>query len=159
MQGQVLALLGRAKAYGEVPEAVRAQIAADTTKVAAYLADKPWLAPSREEDPDVADSPERAVLHELVHAVDFPQFVAALIAGVFQAIVNASIQQMHAYAELVASAVKVVDAFLETEDCDEDGDEKKQQAAAAARPLARQRQQQLATMVLMGINRIVVTDG
>jgi hypothetical protein len=38
---------------------------------------------------------------EMIQKVDFPQFVAGLIDGVFNAIVNSSIKQMEAYAELV----------------------------------------------------------
>jgi hypothetical protein len=77
-------------------------------------------------------------------SVQFPDFVADLVAGTFEAIVGASIQQMRAYADLVADATASVEAFA---------------AEAASKPAARQRQQLLATMVLMGINRIVVTSG
>lgn len=69
--------------------------------------------------------------------VDIPEFVADLIDGVFQAIVNASIEQMEAYGDLLKDATKSVAEF--------EGSSR--------------RQQRLATMVLMGINRIVVTDG
>lgn len=41
--------------------------------------------------------------------VDFPEFVANLITGVFQAIVNATVQQVREYAGLVASLSKSVD--------------------------------------------------
>jgi hypothetical protein len=73
----------------------------------------------------------------IVGDVDFPEFVADLIGGVFEAMVDVSIQQMDAYADLLKNVARGVDGF--------DGS-------------ARGRQQ-VATMVLMGINRIVVTDG
>jgi hypothetical protein len=86
----------------------------------------------------------------LVQAVDFPTFVADLIQGTFQAIVDATIEQMEAYTQLLESVAKSVDEFMHDLVCD---DEK------TRRKLAASRQQTLATMVLMGINRIVVTEG
>ena len=147
---EVRALLRRAPAYRELSDATRAQVAADTTKIAESLADKGWLTHS-EGHAGAGAAPVPDALRELLEEVDFPAFVASLVKGVFGAIVDASIQQMQAYAELVASISKQLDDF--TEDKDEHG-----HARAAAGTLARQRQQQLATMVLMGINRIVVTS-
>ena len=83
-------------------------------------------------------------------AVDFPTFVADLIQGTFQAIVDATVEQMEAYTQLLESVAKSVDEFMHDLVCD---DEK------TRRKLAASRQQTLATMVLMGINRIVVTEG
>lgn len=102
--------------------------------------------------------------------VDFPRFVADLVHGTFEAIVDASIQQMEAYAELVAAVAQSVDRFLEANVSDDDvrawldrtlpgiggaGEEATAALAAAAarRSLAKHRQQLLATMVLMGVNR------
>jgi hypothetical protein len=145
---------------------------------------------------------------ELVESVDFPKFVGGLIQNVFQAIVDASIQQMQAFGELLAAAAKSVDEFASDHISDaqardhianrypgavqvvagEDGaprlgpgpradqvnvgsafgvsgvdlsDEDSEQTLvnAAKLQMARQQQQQLSVMVLMGINRIVVTDG
>ncbi len=79
-----------------------------------------------------------------VDAVDFPGFVRDLIKGTFDAILDVSTQQMEAYLDLLREATKSVDEFLAGID-DEDK--------------ARERQRLLATMVLMGINRIVVEDG
>jgi hypothetical protein len=79
---------------------------------------------------------------ELARSVDFPTFVTDLIKGVFEAIVNISIRQMEAYAELLRNIAKPVDEFLRDNEVSGDGS-----------------QQQLATMVLMGINRLVVTKG
>lgn len=58
-------------------------------------------------DPAVRDAAARAV--ELVAEVDFPDFVSGLIEGTFHAIVDASIEQMRAYAELVKGVVASVD--------------------------------------------------
>ncbi|HSO32889.1 MAG TPA: hypothetical protein VLT33_10235, partial [Labilithrix sp.] len=153
-----------------------------------------------------------AVARSTLNAIDFPSFVASLIQGTFQAIVDASIQQMEAYAELLKNAATTIDAFSADHVTDgmardyladrydgvfeRDTSGTKPQlkvtqgaGAGAALPtffgdlgigsaddldtatvedkvvpatrrmLAEQRQQTLATMVLMGINRIVVSDG
>ncbi len=148
----------------------------------------------------------------LVQTVDFPEFVSSLIQGVFQAIVDASIQQMQAYGELLAATAKSVGEFAsdhfsddqvrqqiasrypslvkierssesgggtklvaneDAEDLsalkqatrsnetisfsDESGEQKF--IAAAKLEMARQRQKLMALMVMLGINRIVVTNG
>lgn len=151
-------------------------------------------------------------LASVIDAVDFPQFCASLIEGVFNAIVQTSIQQMEAYATMVANVSKSVDQYMQDNvsqeqamdqmvsgnsdlfeqdwsgdapsiaprsDANEDqmggflqslglpfdldpGDEEvmQQQIVPAVRKnMAMDRQKLLATMVLMGINRIVVTDG
>jgi len=147
-----------------------------------------------------------------LNAINFPEFVASLIKGTFQAIVDASIQQMEAYADLLKNVATTVDRFmgdnvsegvardyladqydgflirdtaggkpklrvnpqrqagdempsffkdLGFESPDQIDDEALEQVAvpAARRSLAERRQQTLATMVLMGINRIVVDEG
>jgi hypothetical protein len=161
---------------------------------------------------------------DLVTKVDFPKFVGGLIQNVFQAIVDASMQQMAAYGELLANVAKTVDQFardnisennardwlsdrypdalgIDEESMSssfaegeapqpspqltvtaEDGEgalvrisndlglakpitdisdpAQEQRLVQAARlEIARGRQQLLASMVLLGINRIVVTDG
>jgi hypothetical protein len=117
-------------------------------------------------------------LATIIDAVDFPEFVAALIEGTFQAIVDSSIQQMKAYSELIKDVASSVEAFAKDNvSADSARDRlikkyapllgaawppKRKRASAKkkrARRLAPARQQLLATMVLMGINRIVVTDG
>jgi hypothetical protein len=159
----------------------------------------------------------------ILDKVNFPDFCAKLIQGVFHAIVQSSIEQMEAYGRLVASVSKSLNEFrdenvsdnqgrdhlveqfpdmfkLGTSDggdfmgttgnsaprvqlrdgVDEDSalkrvnaglptpvqsldlsDEDNENALvqSARTQLATSRQQLLATMVLMGINRIVVTDG
>jgi hypothetical protein len=52
-----------------------------------------------------------AVAADVVQAVNFPGFVAGLIHGTFQAIVDATVQQLREYADLVANLSKSVDAF------------------------------------------------
>jgi hypothetical protein len=144
----------------------------------------------------------------MVKEVDFPAFVSSLVKGTFNAVVDASIQQMKAYGELVNSVAMSISEFRDQnvevaegqkhlaskypnvfemvqgklqvkEDFDsesmpdfqaelgvsqpiEDLDEEGSIDAlitAARTELARGRQQLLATTILMGINRIIVTDG
>ena len=78
---------------------------------------------------------------ELTGAADFPAFVSDLLGGVFEAIVNASVEQMEAYTRLLEGATSAVDDFVE---------------GVASQRLAHQRQKLLATMVLMGISRVKV---
>jgi hypothetical protein len=92
------------------------------------------------------DSLVRMTSHAAVgraDVVDFPAFVAELMQGVFEAIVNASIRQMEAYADLL----------------DQVGQSLDQAPKRGGSASSRSRQQLVATMVLMGINRIVVTKG
>jgi hypothetical protein len=105
----------------------------------------------------------------VVREVDFPAFVRDLIHGTFDAIVDASIRQMEAYAELVAALARSVDRFVEENVSDDDSrawldstlpgiDGAGEVTAALAldaarRNIAKDRQQLLATMVLMGVNR------
>lgn len=150
----------------------------------------------------------------LVNEVDFPAFVGGLIQNVFVTIVHTSIEQMRAYAELVANVAKsaeeymnenigvgqgrdyLVDRFpdlldvdvdengnsrLRQKDTDNEGgllevqqtigmtgdpiedlsedDQELRLVNAARLMMAKSRQQLLASMVMLGINRIVVTDG
>ncbi|MEM6896078.1 MAG: hypothetical protein AAF576_01790, partial [Pseudomonadota bacterium] len=53
------------------------------------------------------------VAADTLGAIDFPSFVASLIQGTFQAIVDSSIQQMEAYSQLLASVAKTVDQFMD----------------------------------------------
>ncbi len=50
-------------------------------------------------------------IRETLGGVDLPVFVASLGQGTFHAIVDASIQQMEAYRELLAAVVKTVGEF------------------------------------------------
>ncbi|KQR13084.1 MULTISPECIES: hypothetical protein [Xanthomonas] len=49
----------------------------------------------------------------MVNEVDFPGFVAQLVHGTFDAIVDASIRQMESYSSMVAAVSKTVDQFTE----------------------------------------------
>lgn len=166
--------------------------------------------PAEEFSPRAASQVAR-VTEQTLNAIAFPRFVADLIKGTFQAIVDASIQQMEAYGNLLANVAKTVDQFMadnitdnaardyladsypgtfriETgensahlrvregagdrpvpdfksalnlpEDVDLDDDAAEEVLVPAARRrLAQNRHQMLSTMVLLGINRIVVTSG
>ncbi len=151
------------------------------------------------------------VTRDTLDAIDFPNFVADLIRGTFDAIVTSSIQQMEAFGELLANVAKTVDQFMadnitdnqardylaarypghvvvdtagpapqarardgagdlarpdlrtdlgveEDVDIDDEAIETVL-VPAARRQLAQSRHQVLSTMVLMGINRIIVTSG
>lgn len=152
------------------------------------------------------------VARATLSAIDFPSFVGSLIQGTFQAIVDASIQQMEAYAELLKNVAGTIDSFMDDhvsegsakdyladkysgflvrdtssnrpvlkvnpdhpddapmpsffqglgfESPSDIDDEAMDNVVVPAtrRTMAEQRQQTLATMVLMGINRIVVDKG
>jgi hypothetical protein len=148
--------------------------------------------------------------------VDFPAFVASLVHGTFDAIVDSSIRQMESFAELVAAVAKPLEQFTaenvtdnqardylvgqypqdvglskdggsptlipatkkpagdEDEDTSSpawlseyglDGEEitsellEQQVLPHAREAVAKQRLQTLSTMVLLGMNRVVVKDG
>ncbi|MBC7898741.1 MAG: hypothetical protein H7070_01690 [Saprospiraceae bacterium] len=174
--------------------------------VARAAADPP---PAAEEFSPRAASQVAKITRETLNAIAFPTFVADLIKGTFQAIVNASIQQMEAYGNLLANVAKTVDQFMgdnitdnqardyltsrypshfkvetsenaarvRAKDTDmpppdfktdlgisqdvsiDDDAAEEVLVPAARRKLAQQRHSMLSTMVLMGINRIVVTSG
>ncbi|HMQ94235.1 MAG TPA: hypothetical protein PKA33_03000 [Amaricoccus sp.] len=159
----------------------------------------------------VAASNVARITEDTLNAIAFPTFVADLIKGTFQAIVDASIQQMEAYAELLSNVSKTVDQFMSDNITDnnardwlagaypqvirldtsggqprlvptpnagdaaqpnfrgdlnlsedvtvDDSSIEEVLVPAARRRIAQSRQQTLATMVLMGMNRIVVTRG
>ena len=215
-------LLEASPGFRALPPDEQRRIARDTVRVAAYMADPDGLVSREFRAPLLRARPARssggltvklgrtlqggtAALDGLMNGMDFPDFVAALIHGVFNAIVGASIQQIQAYAALVADVAASVAEFMAENISDqaardtlgqefpelfcrtkankaglawrpdaEPGAWLRLQAAlglhklepdlrrvvaAARRRLARNRQQTLATIVLMGINRIVVTDG
>jgi hypothetical protein len=155
VRSQVKALLTRSPAFRSLPPDVRREIARDTVKVANYL----------------AGSPTRRGADKPVGEVDFPDFVSSLIKGVFDAIVDGSIKQMEAYAELVAGVTKSLHEFSNANISDNAARDhlldrlphffSSSRGKAKRLPvrLATNRQKLLATMMLMGINRIVVTDG
>ncbi len=198
----------------QVPVLVRETIApiaqAAAAPVARAQADPP-PGPAPDEFSPRAAREAAKITRESLKAVEFPTFVADLIRGTYNAVVDASIKQMEAYAELIANVAKTVDQFMADNitdnqardylasqypghfkvDIDNDaptlrvrdgaGDRAKPDlktdlelpedvelsddsaestlVPAARRKLARGRQQMLSAMVMMGVNRIVVTSG
>jgi hypothetical protein len=152
-------LLEDSPSFSKLPATTRTNIARDTARLAGYLADVPE---------------GTSAFPRLIEEVNFPAFVANLINGVFEAIVDGSIRQMKAYAELVAAVSKTLDQFRDENLTDKQARDhltetfpkffkpdrriKVQKPRLLKKPVS-SRQQLLATMVLMGINRIVVTDG
>lgn len=234
VRDRVREMLMSTPAFRKMPEPQRRELAQGMVRVASYIVggEHGDNAPSNalvgtalanDKRPDTASGDMKnsgaaaataggAALADLVSKVDFPKFVAGLVDGVFNAIVNASIKQMEAYAELVKNVAKSVDEFMkdnvsenqardyladkypdQLEINTQSGDPRvalrpgaddaqmpdffadlglpapsgsvddqaveEQLVPAARRRLAMDRQQMLATMVMMGINRIVVTDG
>jgi hypothetical protein len=238
----VRGLLQRSEAFNALPEDKRRQLAHDLVQIGSYLAE-PDGQRLRQQSPQV-----RALAGEmkpqqfgqatkagvenmvgLIQGVNFPGFVSGLIQGVFHSIVDSSIQQMEAYAKLVADVSKSLNQFRDDNTTDNQGrdhlidqfpdlfelstgddafgdfgsfggddgassqprvtlregidersavdrlnrslpldrpltslDDEVVEALlvpAARTTIATGRQQLLATMVMMGINRIVVTDG
>jgi hypothetical protein len=240
-RGAVRELLQRSRAYNALPEAQRRQLAHDLVQIGSYLAEPDGvrlaqqsarvqaLAGNSAPQPQQFGQAVKAGVDNmvsLVKGVDFPGFVSGLIQGVFHSIVDSSIQQMEAYAKLVADVSKSLNQFRDDNTTDNQGrdhlveqfpdifeittggdafgdfgsdgdapiqprvavregvDEKTALdrinrsmpldkpltglddelveallVPAARTQLATGRQQLLATMVMMGINRIVVTDG
>ena len=102
---QVRQLLESSPSYRSLPPEKRREIARDTIRVASYLVDPHRLVSQEFANPVLAPN-------DLLSATTFPAFVSGLIDGVFGAIVNASIQQMEAYADLVARAAASVSEFM-----------------------------------------------
>jgi hypothetical protein len=160
----VRTLLSRSAAFGSLSPAVQARVARDMADIADYLA-----APERTE-----------ASASLVAEVDFPAFVADLIGGVFGAVVDASVRQMEAYADLIAAVAASVDEFRDEGVTDVQARERlcerfpalcettttvgetpapRRNAVAGhtGRRLATTRQQLLATMMTTAVRRIVAS--
>lgn len=241
VRSRVRDLLKNSRAFSELPTEKKRELANDMVKVAHYIVggkdgknvptvaelaapnqtgsaalptDRPKAPTDTASDDLNANAAKQGgqVLVDTVKGVDFPKFVAGLIDGVFSAIVDSSIKQMEAYAELVKNVSKSVDQYMKdnvTEnqsrdylanrypdhlELDLNGEQPKvktkdgydensmpdffndlglsmpmdnfdddaveeQLVPAARKRMAMDRQQLLATMVLMGINRLVVTNG
>lgn len=159
-----------------------------------------------EERPGAVNQVAR-LTQDTIRAVAFPVFVADLIRGTFNAIIQANIQQLEQFGRLLENVTKTVDEFMADNitdnqardwlqqrypdhirvkegkagpaegaderpapdlrrdlnlsgdvSFDEDSIEEKL-VPAARRRLAESRLQMLSTMVLMGVNRIIVTGG
>jgi hypothetical protein len=231
VRAQVKDILTRSQAFRNLPKDRQLALAKDMVKVAHFIVGDTepntpravtFAGPGEQPDPAGQTSGDRfkaeaarqgtLAFTEQIEDVNFPQFVASLVDGVFTAIVDSSIKQMEAYAELVKNVSKSVDQYMKDnitpnqgrdylatrypdhlevdlageapklkprEGHDEDSlpdffadlglkapvtslDEnvvEEQLVPAARRRMAMDRQQMLATMVLMGINRLIVTDG
>lgn len=207
---EVRRLLEASPAYRGLPPERQRELAEGMVRIGAYLAEPEGMRAQRLAGAITTVPAQAAGRTDLLAAVNFPEFVAALIQGVFQSIVDASIKQMEAYGDLVKGVAQTVDEFAARGISDEDargwlagtypeclerdarsgglrlrpgvdcaealprlrllplpgllrklGPEEieKKLVPAARRRLAAGRQRLAATMVLMGINRIVVTDG
>lgn len=194
----------------ETPDQLRAGLRAGQDRPDQAPASQAPARPAAPRPPGTEVLGERA--RNALEAVDFPAFVAGLVEGTFQAIVDASAQQVRQYAELVASLAQSVGDFSRHNVSDNQardhlvekhpesltlvlpapgepgsprvalrrgadpspewlaeyglaGEDLSEEAIegplldAARRTLAEARMQTLATMVLMGINRVVVEDG
>src|SRR4051812_12507279 len=165
---RVRRILAASAEFRALPPARQDKLTRDMVRAGAAAARA--LARRRAGDPAALEEPAGPAnpaveppANDLVESVDFPTFVAGLIQGTFEAIVDASIRQMSAYTELLRNVAKSVDEFMHDNDIqNQDGGDlpvEHGKIDSARRRLAAQRQQLLATMVLMGINRLVVTDG
>ncbi|MEC7670445.1 MAG: hypothetical protein VX622_15350 [Pseudomonadota bacterium] len=186
------------------PDAAPVPMAVDTAN------SKPVAKPMATGDFNPAAANQVAsVTESTLNAIAFPTFVADLIKGTFNAIIDASIQQMEAFGELLSNVAKTVDDFMadnitdnnardwvtgafparytlnasgdgpqlepsedltdeeasrmrRTLNLGEDADLSDVESVvvpAARRHIAQSRQQMLSSMVLMGINRVIVTRG
>ena len=103
-------LLQQCPAYLALPAQDRLLFAEQIRKIARFLADGNGLTAKCPMGFIRAERDTPAA--EWISSVNFPAFVAGLLNGVFHAIVNSSIEQMQAYAELMANAAKQVDQFM-----------------------------------------------
>jgi hypothetical protein len=235
VRSQVDALLTSSPSFHELSAGEQRRLSENLTKIAAYSAElirDDWYQSERigqrpivrkkeiietptasaQATADDGFNPSAAnqigrVTKETLNAIAFPTFVADLIKGSFNAIVQSSIQQMEAYMKLLENVSKTVDQFMQDNISDNqakdylvqsypehldisqgnivlrDGADEKAPpnfqrdlnlpqnvgldesaieevlVPAARRRLAQTRHQMLSTMVMMGINRIVVTGG
>lgn len=101
-------LLREAPAFQALSVGRRHEVATDLAVIAKFLAPEPG--PPRAGKGSRATQGRRGpVAAVLVKEIDFPEFVRALVKGSFQAVVDASLQQMEAYAALLASVARSVD--------------------------------------------------
>lgn len=72
----------------------------------------PATAPAAAPKPQATETIARRA-GAMVNEIDFPGFVAQLVHGTFDAIVDASIRQMESYSSLVSAVAKTLDQFTE----------------------------------------------
>lgn len=92
---QIRGHLARSGSFGKLPASRRLALASDMAAVVASLIE--------DVDPTSAAG--------LIAEIDFPGFVSDLIQGTFQAVVDASIRQMEAYADLVRDVASELDGM------------------------------------------------
>ena len=108
---EVQRLLETSPAYRALPAGEQQELAGDMVRIGFYLAEPDGIRANELTGAVVAVPAEIAAGRSFLAAVNFPAFVAALIDGVFQSIVDSSIEQMRAYGNLVSSVAKTVDGF------------------------------------------------
>ncbi|MEM6896872.1 MAG: hypothetical protein AAF576_05800 [Pseudomonadota bacterium] len=135
-------VLRRSRTFQQLAPERQAQVMADTDKVIGYLADagagealgllphpssatqstgaRSLATGGQPSDADFTRGMSEAFT-DTIRQVDFPGFVAELIQGVFQAVVDSSIQQMEAYAELISNVSKSVDQYMKDNISEEQG--------------------------------------
>ena len=207
----VRTILDASPAFNVLSVDARREIAESAVRIGAYLAEPDGLR-ANSLPGALAAVPIRSsagVQKDFLNDVNFPEFVQSLIQGVFAAIVNSSVQQMQAYADLFRDVAATVDQFAQDSVTDDDGRDwllamhpallerdhvssglrissnqdsaqllqrvglhaadaaraasdsnqvDKALVLAARQKIAVSRQQIIATTLLIGINRIVVSD-
>ncbi len=114
-------------------------------------------------------------VQQLIEEVDFPHFVATLIQGVFDAVVNASIEQMKSYEQLLKDVARATDQFArdnvsgeqtrewltekypdpgDDSDDETDGSDKRKRLVPSRRLTATERQRLIVRVTLAGVARI-----
>lgn len=96
VRASVRGVLDRSPAFRALGETTQHQLAADMVTVASRL---------------ILSADMGGQFAAAVQAVDFPEFVAGLVNGVFDAAVHTSIDQMEAYADLVRHVALSVSDF------------------------------------------------
>jgi hypothetical protein len=196
IRARVRNLLSRSPSFAALEERQRESLAQDMVKVAAYIVEgkgsatvptsvtitrkntltrSKGSARARVKVSDTSSVPANTQhFLNFSNQIDFPDFVAGLINGVFESIVDASIEQMRAYAELLKNVAASIDEFVEdnstkddSRDClsiqstqdRENTADQEPLVPADRRRLALDRQESIATQIMMGIHRIVATQG
>jgi hypothetical protein len=101
-------LLHSSPAYRALDEAARRKLATDTVAVTTFLSPQP--SPPRAGKSRASSVP--GMRRPLTRPELLPEFVSALVTGTFQAVVDASVKQMEAYAALMAEVAGSVEQFL-----------------------------------------------
>jgi len=106
---QIDALMREAPAFQSLAEGRRRGVASDLAVIANFLEPEPGPPRAGKGSRAAFGRKSGPVLAATARPVELPVFVRALLSGTFQAVVDASVQQMEAYAELVAATARSVD--------------------------------------------------